>query len=59
MIPGVGGLGWEGDPNSVLHISSSWVKVRLATKNQHPRFPESAVKVWGGVVADVYIRHTL
>ena len=37
-----------------LHISSSWVKIRLHTENQLPRLPGSALKVpgwWGGVVA--------
>ena len=28
-----------------LHISSNWVKIRLCTKNQLPRLPESALKV--------------
>ena len=43
-----GGLG---DPYFFLHISSSWVKIRLHTENQLPGLPESALKVsvgWGG-----------
>ena len=31
-----------------LHISTSWVKIRLHTKNQLPRLPGSALKVPGG-----------
>ena len=34
-----------------LHISPSWVKIRLYTKNQLPRMSESGLKVpggWGG-----------
>ena len=43
---GEGGLG---DPYFFLQISSSWVKIRLDTKNQLPRSSGSALKfVWGG-----------
>jgi hypothetical protein len=37
----------------ILHISSSWVKIRLHTENQPPRLSRSALKVslgGGGVV---------
>ena len=34
-----------GDPNFFLHISSSWVKIRLHTENQLPRLPGSTLKV--------------
>jgi hypothetical protein len=34
-----------GDPIFSLHISSSWVEIRLHTKNQHPRLSRSALKV--------------
>ena len=37
-----GGLG---DPYFFLHISSSWVKIRLHTENQRPMLSESALKV--------------
>ena len=46
MVVG-GGLG---DPYFFLHISSSWVKIRLHTENQLPGLPGSALKVsvgWG------------
>ena len=46
-----GGLG---DPYFFLHISSSWVKIRLHTENGLPKLSRSALKavVWsgGGVV---------
>ena len=42
------GWSWSGDPNFFLHISSSWVKIRLHTKNQLPRLLGSALKVWLG-----------
>jgi hypothetical protein len=29
----------------VFHNSSSWVKIRLHTENQHPGLPGSALKV--------------
>jgi hypothetical protein len=32
----------------LLHISSSWVNIRLHTENQLPRLPGSALKVPGG-----------
>ena len=35
----------SGDPDFFLHISSSWVKIRLHTKNQLPRLPGSTLKV--------------
>ena len=35
----------DGTPIILLHISSSWVKIRLYTKNQLPRLPGSALKV--------------
>ena len=43
-----GGLG---DPYFFLHISFSWVKIRLHTENQLPTLSGSALKVvmWGGV----------
>ena len=41
---GVGG-GGLGDPYFFLHISSSWVKIRLHTENQLPGLPGSALKV--------------
>ena len=39
-------------PACFLHISSSWVNLRLHTKNELPMMPESAltVPVWGGGV---------
>ena len=46
--------GGSGDPYFFLHNSSSWVKIRLHTKNQLPRLSGSALKVsvvvvgWGG-----------
>ena len=44
---GGGGLG---DPYFFLHISSSWVKIRLHTENQLPKLSGSALKVvvWSG-----------
>ena len=36
-----------------LHISSSWVKIRLHTENQLPRLPGSALKVYSGWVGGV------
>ena len=44
-------LGGAGDPNFFLHISSSWVKIRLHTENHLPGLPGSALKVClvGGV----------
>ena len=39
------------DPYYFLHISSSWVKIRLHTENQLPGLSGSALKVSvGGVV---------
>ena len=38
-----------------LHISSSWVKIRLPTENQLPRLPGSALKVPGWVVVDGFL----
>ena len=32
----------------LLHISSSWVKIRLHTENQLPRLPGSTLKVYVG-----------
>jgi hypothetical protein len=32
----------------LLHISSSWVKIRLYTKNQLPRLSGSGLKIYGG-----------
>ena len=48
-----GGGGWGlGDPYFFLHISSSWVKIRLHTENELPMLPGSTLKVpgwwWGG-----------
>ena len=40
----------SGDPNFVLHISSSWVKIRLYAENQLPRLSGSALKVCVGWV---------
>ena len=47
-----GGEGGAGDPNFCLHISSSWVKIRLYTENQLPRLPGSVLKVRGGAAKD-------
>ena len=41
MVRG-GGLG---DPYFFLHISSSWVKIRLYTENELPLLSGSALKV--------------
>ena len=41
VLEGVG----VGDPNFFLHISSSWVKIRLDTKNQLSSLSGSALKV--------------
>ena len=48
------------DPYFFLHISSSWVKIRLHTKNQLPGLSGSALKVslgggWGGAVVQLSI----
>ena len=44
-------VGGSGDPYFFLHISSSWVKIRLHTENHLPGLPGSALKVClGGVV---------
>ena len=45
------GVGRLGDPNFFLHISSSWVKLRIPSKNHLPGLPGSALKVCGGVAA--------
>ncbi len=37
--------GGSGDPYFFLHISSSWVKIRLHTENHLPGLPGSALKV--------------
>ena len=37
--------GGSGDPYFFLHISSSWVKIRLHTENQLPKLSGSALKV--------------
>ena len=37
--------GGSDDPNFFLHISSSWVKIRLYTENQPPGLSGSALKV--------------
>ena len=55
QLPRLGG-GGSGDPNFFLHISSSWVKIRLHAENHLPRLPGSALKVsvvgwWGWVPA--------
>ena len=34
------------DPYCFLHISSSWVKIRLNSENQLPRLSGSALKVY-------------
>ena len=34
----------SGDPNCFLHISSSWVKISLYTKNQLPMLSGCALK---------------
>ena len=40
------GVGGEiGDPYFFLHISSSWVKIRLHTENELPMLSGSALKV--------------
>ena len=41
---GSGGWG-SGDPNFFLHISFSWVKIKLHTEIQLLRLPGSALKV--------------
>ena len=50
-------LGWRGggsgDPYIFLHISSSWVKIRLHTENQLPGLSGSALKDWLGWVGGV------
>jgi hypothetical protein len=49
--------GGSGDPYFFLHISSSWVKIRLQIENQLPGLSGSALKVWltwvGGVVVQL------
>ena len=42
---GMGGEGGLNDPYFFLHISSSWVKIRLNTENQLPKLSGSALKV--------------
>ena len=44
-IAGVEGWGGLVAPIFLLHISSSWVKIRLHTENQLPSLPVSALKV--------------
>ncbi len=53
---GGGGGGGSGDPYFFLHISSSWVKIRLHTENHLPGLPGSALKVClvGGVAQDMW-----
>ena len=41
----LGGKGWVRSPKFFLYISSSWVKIRLHTENQLPRWSGSALKV--------------
>ena len=40
-------------PQFFLHISSTWVKIRLYTENQLPRLSGSGLKVCGGGVGGV------
>jgi hypothetical protein len=43
---------FDGTPIIFLHVSSSWVKIRLHNENQLPRLPGSALTVsvcFGGV----------
>ena len=54
------GEGGSGDPYIFLHISSSWVKIRLHTENQLPGLSGSALKVsvlvaWVGWVPIYYV----
>ena len=42
-----GGGGGGGGDSTQLYISSSWVKIRLQTKNQLPRLPASTLFWWG------------
>ena len=45
------------NPNFILHISPSWVKIRLYAENQLPGMPGSALKVpgwWVGLVPTHY-----
>jgi hypothetical protein len=42
------GGGGRGYPYFFLHISTSWVKIRLHAENQLPRLPGSALKVYVG-----------
>ena len=52
QLPRFGGGGGQVTP-FFLHISSSWVKIRLLAENHLPRLPGSALKVcvgWGGEV---------
>ena len=55
-----GGLG---DPYFFLHISSSWVKIRLHTENQLPKLSGSALKVyvvgWVGGPTDYFVTPNL
>ena len=41
-------IAFDGTPIFVLHISSTWVKIRLYTENQLPRLSGSGLKVPGG-----------
>ena len=54
MVVGMGGEGGGGallTPIFFLHISSSWVEIRLHTENRPPRLSRSALKVsMGGMV---------
>ena len=43
------------EPQFCLHISSSWVELRLHTKNQLPRLSGNGLKVCGGVVGVVVL----
>ena len=55
------------DGTPILHISSSWVKIRLYTENQLPRLSGSGLKVccvvgvcrWGGLHTNSLVKPTL
>ena len=54
----LGGRGL-GDPYIFLHISSSFVKIRLHTENELPRLSRSALKVPGWVHYGYKVQYTM